>query len=120
MPEAGLARLQGLWARLPAPQRETLLAFAEFLAARHGAEPPAPPLDLPRPPGESVVQALQRLRRTYPMLEPGGLLQEASGLMSRHVLEDCPAEEVIDELERLFRRRYQAWAAEGAAGDGTG
>lgn len=110
--EDGLDRLRAAWERLPEAQRAQLVAFAEFLVARYGRSDAeaAKPKDIPRPPGESVVQALRRLTATYPMLDTGALLDEASGLMSRHVLEGRPAEEVIDGLEALFRRHYRAWA----------
>ena len=117
-----LDRLRRAWERLPADARETLLAFAEFLLARHGRDESPQPRDIPRPPEESVVQAMQRLTRTYPMLAPDRLLQEASGFMSQHVREGRPAAEVIDELERLFRRHYQAWTggADDAGEEGEG
>ena len=65
---------------LPPAQAETLLEFAEFLAARHGqaltsdtpeqvAAATLLPLDIPRPEKESVVKAIKRLAATYPMLD---------------------------------------------------
>ncbi len=116
---AGLSRdarrLLGLFERLDADQRRTLLEFAEFLAGRTAAaqvparapEPPPEPLAIPRPEGETVVGAMKRLRRSYPMLDPDQLLDEASGLMSAHLLGGRPAVEVIDDLEALFARHYQ-------------
>ncbi len=116
---AGLSRdarrLLGLFERLDAGRRRTLLEFAEFLAERQASgqeaaevsEPPPEPLAIPRPEQESVVGAMKRLRQTYPMLDPDQLLDEASGLMSAHLLGGRPAVEVIDELEALFARHYQ-------------
>ncbi len=106
-------RLLGLFARLDEGGRATLLDFAEFLAGRGTApadRPPAPrePLDIPRPEKESVPAAMKRLRRTYPMVDPDRLLDEAAGLMSAHLLGGRPAAEVIDELEALFERHYRA------------
>ena len=100
---------------LDAPERETLLAFADFLAQRLQPEPPAPipraPLPIVRPEHETVVGAIKRLSRTYEMLERDSLLNETSALMSAHVLRGRPASAVIDDLERLFERHYQAYQA---------
>jgi len=111
-------RLLGLFQRLDDAGRRTLLDFAEFLADRRSAgeagreEPPGEPLKIPRPEKESVVGAMKRLRRTYPMVDPDRLLDEASGLMSAHLLGGRPAREVIDELEALFHRHFRALRGE--------
>lgn len=106
-------RLAKLYRSLGAADRETLLAFGEFLAQRAEAiqvrSKALDPEPLGRPTAESVVAAIKRLRRTYHMLEGGDLLHEASSLMSAHVLQGREAEEVIDELEALFARRYAAY-----------
>jgi len=99
-------------------QRETLLSFAEFLAARipkdqAEATPPPEPRYTPRPEQESVVAAIKRLNATYYMLEDrAGLLNEASVLMTQHVMQGRDTREVIDELEAVFARYYGEWRAE--------
>lgn len=101
-------RLLSLFGRLPEPDRGSLLAFAEFLAARSGADlPPEPPRDIPRPERESVIAAVKRLSATYPMVDRAKVLHETSALMSQHLLQGREAVEVIDELERLFKRHYE-------------
>jgi hypothetical protein len=60
-----------------------------------------------------VVRAIQRLRATYPMLDPRVLFHETSVCLSRHVLHGQPAEAVIDELEAVFLRHYQRMKAGG-------
>jgi histidinol-phosphate/aromatic aminotransferase/cobyric acid decarboxylase-like protein len=107
-----------LFAALDRDDRRTLLAFAEFLAAS-GATRAAPddatpelPRDLPRPDDESVVAALKRLRRTYPMLDSAPLLDAAARLVTAHVLHGRGADEVIDELETLFAEAYAGHAVE--------
>jgi hypothetical protein len=100
--------------------RDSLLAFAEFLSARQaeaGSEAtaraaPMSPAPAPRPADESVVAAIKRLRRGYPMLDSGTMLQETSALMAAHVLQGRNAEAVIDDLEALFATRYRALCAE--------
>jgi hypothetical protein len=108
-------RLGKLFRSLDAPSRETLLAFAEFLATRLRdplpAPPPSQPLHEPRPAQESVVAAIKRLRRTYPMLDGSKMLSETSTLMAAHVLQGREAAAVIDELETLFAKRFDAHKA---------
>ena len=126
-------RLGKLFRSLDAQQREALLSFAEFLSERSSggqresgrlpnAYPGAAdapevvspgvvsqvPVVEPRPAQESVVAGIRRLRRTYPMLDSGEMLNEASSLMAAHVLHGRAASAVIDELETLFAERFDA------------
>ncbi|MFA7241692.1 MAG: hypothetical protein WC091_16395 [Sulfuricellaceae bacterium] len=109
-------RLLQLYASLSAEQQETARAFMEFLASRQPAVEEKTvsetPLPIPRPATESVVKALKRLRATYPMLDPDKLLHEASSHMQQHLLQGKPAATVIDELEILFARHYEAYRSE--------
>ena len=114
-------RLLRLCRKLDAESRRTLLAFAEFLADRAGdagapnggAGRPIPePAPERRPADESVVAAIKRLRRVYPMLDSGTMLEETSALMAQHVLQGRDAASVIDELEALFEARYAALKAD--------
>jgi hypothetical protein len=105
-------RLVSLFRNLSGPRQQALLEYAEFLAGKEGADvaaaPPAEPLPIPRPEQENVVKAIQRLMRTYPMLERNHIFHEASAQMTRHLVHGVAAVEAIDELERIFARRYQA------------
>lgn len=95
---------------LPGSARGTLLEFLEFLHQRHagGGVKDAPRyVPVERPESESVVAAMQRLRKTYPMLDMDDLLHRASDLMSAHVVGGRSAVEVIDELEAMFRSAYE-------------
>lgn len=89
-------------------QQETLIAFAEFLAARSAEAPReyGEPVAIPRPTDERVVQAIKRLRLTYPMIDHSKMLHELSDFMTQHLVMGKPAAEVIDELEVVFRRHY--------------
>ena len=122
-------RLTQIFAQLDTAQQRTLLAFAEFLAAGGAPAPgpaarpaPAPdqvppqaqsrtqiqePTPLPRPERETVIAAIRRLGLTYAMLDREPMLHETAALMSAHVLHGRTAAAVIDDLEVLFRRRYQ-------------
>lgn len=103
-------RLLGLFEQLDSGQRQTLMAFAGFLAARAtqaGDAAPAAPLPVARPATETVVMAIKRLTQTYPMLDRRKLFGETSRFMAQHALEGRPAAEVIDELEIVFARHYE-------------
>lgn len=108
--------LIALCERLSPGDVATLLRFAEFLANGPVAAvtpPPAAvaeipePVELPRPDGESVVAAVKRLSQTYFMLDKKAMLNVTSGLVTQHIIQGRDAGEVIDELEELFRQRYQ-------------
>ncbi len=102
-------QLLKLFQALNPPEREMLLAFAGFLIQRMTPEQTVPeePESLPRPTTETVIAAIKRLSRTYPMLDHSRLLNETSTLMSAHVLQGRDATQVIDELEAVFARHYQ-------------
>jgi hypothetical protein len=113
-------RLIKCLAQLSAADRDTLLAFADFLVQRTHSEPSpksqfCAPVLLPRPSQETVIGALKRLSQTYPMLERNTLLNDTSSLMSAHVIQGRSAESVIDELETLFAQHYQTYCAHHAA-----
>lgn len=102
-------KLLELFDALAPQQQETLMAFAEFLAARgeESGGTPAQPLPIARPEAETVVMAVKRLTRTYPMLDRRSLFAETSQFMAAHALEGRAAAEVIDELEAVFQRHYK-------------
>jgi hypothetical protein len=108
-------RLLRAFRALDGGDRDTLLAFAEFLHGRAaGGDADADtsavqapePVPEPRPQQETVIAAIKRLRRVYPMLDGGKMLHETSALMAAHVLHGRAAAEVIDELEALFEARW--------------
>ncbi len=119
-------RLLELFEALAPPERDSLLAFAEFLQTRSlpaGPKRPAistaptsvqkpSPQDIPRPDKESVVAALKRLSATYPMLDKNKLLTDTSGLVTQHIMQRRDTVEVIDELEAIFISHYQVWTSE--------
>lgn len=110
---------------LSAEEQRSLLAFAQFLAQRGGAtfphlpvapveararkpEPLPEPNPIERPESEKVVAAIKRLSQTYFMLDKTRMLGHTSGLMTQHIMAGRDAREVIDELEALFRKEYEA------------
>jgi hypothetical protein len=100
--------LLDLFERLAPEQQERLIAFAEFLAegATDAASAAREPVAIPRPAGETVTMAIRRLVRTYPMLDRRKLMVEASEFMAQHALQGRPANEVVDELEKVFAKHY--------------
>ena len=104
-------QLLKLFKGLAEEDRATLLKFAEFLEQRatdtSAVEALETPRDIPRPGKETVIAAIKRLSRTYPMVDKGLMLHDTSALMTQHVLQGKEASQVIDELEELFRRHYQ-------------
>ena len=108
-------RLLRLFRDLDEQKRTTLLAFAEFLSTRAEQKPPSElpkPELLPRPEKESVVGAIKRLTASYPMLDKSRMLNDTSSLMTQHVMQGRPAEQVVDELERVFSRHYEQFKQE--------
>ncbi|MGW8227707.1 MAG: Crp/Fnr family transcriptional regulator [Gammaproteobacteria bacterium] len=103
-------QLLTLYRSLPEDVRSNLLDFAQFLADRYPPESEAviEPLSIPRPSEESVIAAVKRLSATYPMLNKDSMLHETSALVAQHLIQGRNATEVIDELEIIFRQRYQS------------
>lgn len=114
-------RLHSLFEQLADSERATLLAFAEFLATRSraGTAPPGvtapessrpelpPPGSIERPEQETIIAALKRLARTYPMLDKSEMLGATSDIVATHLLQGTDAARVIDELEEIFRSHYE-------------
>lgn len=106
-------KLVKLFKSLDDNNKESLLAFAEFLGSRLGIdnsdvelEISVEPLDIERPEKESVVKAIKRLTATYPMVDKESILHPISGFMSSHIMQGRKAEDVIDDLEALFLKEY--------------
>jgi hypothetical protein len=102
-------KLLRLFECLDAEQRRMLTEFAEFLS--HRGVPAAPETLQPqpelRPENETVVKAIQRLSRTYPMLDRRKLLAGTSRCVEQHVIHGRDAGEVITELEVMFAQHYE-------------
>jgi hypothetical protein len=60
-----------------------------------------------RPAGESVVGALKRLSKSYPMLDKTVLLGATSELVATTIMQGSDPAGVIDELEVIFRKHYE-------------
>jgi len=102
-------KLLKLFGALSQADQQALFAFAEFLHARTDTPQDAgPPVLIPRPDQETVIGAVKRLSASYHMLDKAKMLDETANLMAQHVMQGRDAKEVIDELEAIFRRHYEA------------
>ena len=101
--------------------KESLLAFAEFLQSRtidesvtaednikNKANITNEPLDIERPEEESVIKAIKRLTNTYPMVNKENILNPISGVMTSHIMQGKSPKDAIDELETLFLNEYNS------------
>jgi len=106
-------QLLALFDSLPAQAQQALLDYAEFLKARYPVdiEISHEPQDISRPGNETVVLAIRRLSKTYPMLDREALLHETSSFMMQHIVQGKQAREVIDDLEVYFRQQYEDFVA---------
>ena len=110
MPDEAEARVLAIFRALAESDRHALQAYAEFLAVRGGMrsiEAAAGVTAESEGGGETVVMAIKRLTRTYPMLDRRKLIGRTSQLMAEHALQGRAAVEVIDELEMVFERYYR-------------
>ena len=101
--------------KLDESNKETLLAFAEFLSKRGITEAiesdelptvSSEPLEIVRPEKESVVKAIKRLSATYPMVDKENILHPISAVMTSHIMQGKAAPDAIDELQDLFLKEY--------------
>ena len=114
---SNVKNLTAIAQKLDEPSLRSLLDYAEFLLTRQSevkeetAEitEPKEPAQEPPAENESVIGALKRLRRTYSMLDTDKLFNEASALMSSHMLEGRPADSVVSDLETLFEEHYRSY-----------
>ncbi len=100
--------LAAIYDDLPEKDQTTLFEFAEFLKSR-APEPASKitePLGIPRPDEESVVAAIKRLKKNYPMISQKELLNETSEFMMQHMMQGKSAKDVIDEMEVLFESKF--------------
>lgn len=109
--ETRLASILELAEKLPDEALLSLTEYVEFLVGKY-----PPPEDaalevvpIERPEKESVIAAIRRLAKTYPMLNKEILFQQTSQAMSDHVLKEVSDRESIDRLESVFRGEYEAY-----------
>ncbi len=110
--------LLSVFKSLNTEDKQTLLKFAEFLASGANnkdsdSEYQKPKSELPtpqsieRPAKESVIKAIKRLNKTYPMTDKSTVLDRTSSLMTEHLMKGREAVSVIDELEIVFKEAFE-------------
>jgi hypothetical protein len=118
---SSVLQLSAVFEQLSVDRQQSLQDFAQFLLLQQGGPKESSisktPLDIPRPDAESVVAAIKRLAKTYPMLNREALLHDASTLMSAHVMQGRSANDVIDDLQAMFESAYTAYYAKNSDGD---
>jgi hypothetical protein len=100
---------------LPEAQKQALTDYAEFLSQRYAEEPepvPQQPVDIPRPQQETLIKAIRRLSKTYPMLDSKELFEKTSTYMMRNLMHGEDNDALIDEMEGFFKERYQTYLSE--------
>ena len=110
-------KIASLYRNLSESDRQSLMAFAEFLNSRSVVvdEPVGEPLEIAAKDNESVVGALKRLAKMYPMLDKSKMLNDTSVLVSQHVIQGRAKVEVIKDLEDMFKEYYQRLLEEKSA-----
>jgi hypothetical protein len=120
-PTSSVSQLSAVFEQLSTDRQQSLYDFAQFLLLQQGGPKASAvsqtPLDIPRPDAESVVAAIKRLAKTYPMLNREALLHDASTLLSAHVMQGRAANDVIDDLQALFESAYTAYNAKNSIED---
>jgi hypothetical protein len=120
-PTSSVSQLSAVFEQLSTDRQKSLYDFAQFLLLQQGGPKASAvsqtPLDISRPDAESVVAAIKRLAKTYPMLNREALLHDASTLMSAHVMQGRAANDVIDDLQALFESAYTAYNAKNSVED---
>lgn len=106
---ADFSELKKIFDTLDAERQRSLIDFAGFLQSRGDLVPTeiGEPLDIPRPADETVVGAIKRLKRTYPMIDSMAVFSAASSLMTDHMVSGRDKVEVIDEMQLLFHEAYE-------------
>ncbi len=104
-------KLLNIFSDLDKNDQSSIVSFAEFLLEKAKQDGRLmvvdQPVDISRPEEERVVAAIKRLSATFPMLKKSSMLNETAALMSEHILKGRSAKDVIDELEALFKVRYE-------------
>jgi hypothetical protein len=120
-PTSSVSHISVVFEQLSTDRQQSLYDFAQFLLLQQGGPKASAvsqtPLDISRPDAESVVAAIKRLAKTYPMLNREALLHDASTLMSAHVMQGRAANDVIDDLQALFESAYTAYNAKNSVED---
>lgn len=97
--------------KLNRQHQQSIVDYASFLVYQSSGSNStgvnAVPDLIDRPTLETVAEAVDRLRRSYYMLDTDDLLNDVAALMGRHILEGLEASLVIDELQLCFQSYFR-------------
>ena len=103
--------LDSLMSKLNGDQQQSIIDYANFLVHQSKTSVldgvVASPYLIGRPTQETVAEAIDRLKRSYFMLDTDDLLNDVATLMGKHILRGLEAPVVIDELELCFQSYYR-------------
>jgi len=102
-------KLLASFEKLNDTDQSSVVSFAQFLvsqAPQHEELLFEKRLEILRPDEESVVAAIKRLAKTYPMVNQSDVMDKCAQLMSEHMLKGKDATSVINELEVVFTEQY--------------
>lgn len=109
--DSQLEIIDSLMSQLDGEQQQSIIDYASFLV--HQSKTPvvdggnATPNLTDRPTQETVAEAIDRLKRSYYMLDTDKLLNDVAALMGKHILQGLEAPVVIDELQLCFQSYYR-------------
>lgn len=106
-------KLCEIYKQLSEADKYTLMSFASFLNKQEFINDESietsvrfEVLNIPRPEKESVIKAIRRLTKTYPMIDKDSIFERISSLMTEHIMNGRSASSVIDDLEKLFNQQF--------------
>jgi hypothetical protein len=106
-------KIKRLLSQLDEAHQQAVFDFATFLVQQYSVDKPREtdrePAAIERPERETVIAAIKRLKKTYPMLDTDILLNDTSALMGQHILKGREASDVIDELQSIFQAKYERY-----------
>ena len=106
-----LVMLAELMPKLNGAQQQSVVDYASFLVYQSSPEVVVElnttPKLIERPSKETVVEAIDRLKESYFMLDSDVVLNDVAALMGKHILQGLEAAVVIDELQLCFQSYYR-------------
>lgn len=105
--------LDSLMSQLNGEQQQSIIDYASFLVHQSktpvvdGVDATPNPNLIDRPTQETVAEAIDRLKRSYFMLDTDDLLNDVAALMGKHILQGLEAPVIIDELQLCFQSYYR-------------
>ena len=99
--------------RMSDEQQQSTIDFANFLVQQSKQKPACREKVLPkvieRPAKESLAAAIERLKRSYFMLDADDMLNDVSVLMGKHILQGLEVSVAIGELQLCFQSYYKQY-----------